>query len=315
MNIVFTPDRRFIPGLHVAAYSILANYKNRERPPCFHIFTDSLTSQDVTLLETTLCGTGCPFVLKVHKMQTDAFANFPRMLGSLAIYYRLIVPELVNFDYFVYVDLDILCDVDLGELEKLDIGRAPAALVPEAPLAQAVDRTVAEQLGNSPVEPYFNAGIILVNVAEWRQQKIAMQTLEYISAHRPVFHDQAALNYVLYRKAFVLDTKFNCIANMRKNWPALRQPLGKIGRLVHFLDYPKPWDWLGELVHPQYQLWRSVLDKTAMKNFRSWRASPSRKFPRGQQARIAYKKAIKDRLLFAGYSRGWFKRVKGVPQI
>jgi lipopolysaccharide biosynthesis glycosyltransferase len=253
-------------------------------------------------------------VLELQKVQTDIFANFPAMLGSLVIYYRLVVPELLRLDRFIYVDIDTLCDMDLGKLAELDMGNSPAGLVPEAPLAKAVDRFVAKQLGDSPVEPYFNAGVILVNVAEWRRQKIAEQALNYIAAHRPAFHDQAALNYVLHRKAFTLDARFNCIANMRKNWPALRQPWGQIGRLIHFLDYPKPWDLFGEFVHPQYRLWRSVLEKTAMKYFRSWHATPSRKFPKTRKAWNGYKKALKDRLLFAGYSSGWLKKVKGVTQ-
>lgn len=314
IHIVFTPDRRFLPGLHVTAYSILASCKSAKHPVHFHIFTDSLTAQDVALLEATLRGANRPYVLELQKIQTDAFASFPAMLGSLAIYYRLVVPELLQLDRFIYVDIDTLCDVDLGELAELDMGDSPAGLVPEAPLANAVDRFIAEQLGDSPVEPYFNAGVILVNVVEWRRQRIAEQALNYIAAHRPEFHDQAALNYVLHRKAFPLDARFNCIANMRKNWPALAQPHGKTSRLVHFLDYPKPWDFLGEFVHPQYRLWRSVLDKTAMKGFRSWHATPSRKFPQTRKAWDGYKKALKDRLLFTGYSRGWLKNVKGVPE-
>jgi lipopolysaccharide biosynthesis glycosyltransferase len=314
IHIVFTPDRRFLPGLHVTAYSILASCRSAEHPVHFHIFTDSLTAQDVALLETTLRGANRPFVLELQKIQTDVFANFPAMLGSLAIYYRLVVPDLLRLERFIYVDIDTLCDVDLGELAELDMGNSPAGLVPEAPLAKAVDRFVAKQLGDSPVEPYFNAGVILVNAAEWRRQKIAEQCLNYIAAHRPAFHDQAALNYVLHRKAFILDAKFNCIANARKNWPALNRPWGQTCRLIHFLDYPKPWDLFGEFVHPQYRLWRSVLDKTEMKPFRSWHATPSRKFPKTRKAWVGYKKAIKDRLLFSGYSHGWLKKVKGVAR-
>jgi len=313
IHIVFTPDRRFLPGLHVAAYSILASCRSAGHPVHFHIFTDRLIAEDITLLETTLRGANRPFVLELQKVPTGVFANFPAMLGSLTVYYRLVVPELLHLDRFIYVDIDTLCDVDLGELDGLNMGDSPAGLVPEAPLAKAVDRFVAKQLGDSQIEPYFNAGVILVNVAEWRRQKITGQALNYIAVHRPAFHDQAALNYVLHRKAFALDARFNCIANMRKNWLALKQPYGQISRMVHFLDYPKPWDFLGEIVHPQYRLWRSVLDKTAMKNFRSWHATPSRKFPKTRKTWSGYKKALKDRLLFAGYSRGWLKQVKGVP--
>jgi hypothetical protein len=50
-----------------------------------------------------------------------------------------------------------------------------------------------------------------------------------------------------------------------------------------------------------------------MKDFRSWQATPSRKFPKNRKAWNGYKKAFKDRLLFAGYSNGWLKRVKGLP--
>ena len=313
LHIVFTPDRRFLPGLHVTAFSILNSFKGVGQPVHFHIFSNSLTGSDLALLKTTLQSVNRPFVLELQKINADVFANFPAMLGSLAIYYRLIVPELVDLDRFIYVDVDVLCDVDLGELAQLDMGHAPAGLVPEAPLAEAVDRFVALQLGNSPVEPYFNAGVILVNVAEWRRQKVAENTLKYIATYRPAFHDQTALNYVLHHKAFSLDARFNCIANMRKNWPVLRRPFGQINRLIHFLDYPKPWDFLGELVHPQHRLWRSVLNQTAMKGFRSWHATPSRKFPNSRQAWNCYKKVFKDRLIFGAYSRGWLGHVKGVP--
>jgi len=313
IHIVFTPDRRFLPGLHVTAYSVLASCKSAGQPVHFHIFTDSLTTEDIALLEATLRGVNRLFIVELHKIQTEAFVNFPGMLGSLAIYYRLVVPDLLALDRFIYLDIDMLCDVDLSELAGIDMSDSPAAMVPEAPLAMAVDRFVAKQLGESPVEPYFNAGIILVNAAEWRRQTVAKQTLKYIATHHPEFHDQAALNYVLHRKVLPLDARFNCIANMRKNWPALRQKLGQTGRLIHFVDFPKPWDFLGEFVHPQYRLWRRVLDKTAMKNFRSWHDTPSRKLPKTRKAWSGYKKAVKDRVLFIGYSSGWLKRVKGVP--
>ena len=182
---------------------------------------------------------------------------------------------------------------DVSGLIALDLGNSPAGLVPEAPLAGAMDRFVAAQLGDSPAEPYFNAGVILVNVPEWRRQRVTERAMGYIAAHRPPFHDQSALNVVLHKNAISLDERFNCIANMRKHWPALKQPHGKIGRIVHFLDYPKPWDFLGELVHPQYGLWRSVRDKTAMKHFRSWHSTPARKFPKPGRRRPAIKKRSK----------------------
>lgn len=312
MNIVFCADRSALPGLHVAAYSLLENIRPAAAQTHFFVFSDALDKADLELLHKTLASLNKPFALELRRMDAALFTGFPSLNGSWATYYRLAVPQILDAERFLYVDADTLCGVDVSGLNTLDLGKSPAGLVPEAPLAGAADRFVAVQLGNSPLEPYFNAGVILVNVAEWRRQRVTERAMEYIAAHRPPFHDQSALNHVLHQKVFALDAKFNCIANMRKNWPALRKSRSQTGVLVHFLDYPKPWDFLGELLHPQYGLWREVLDKTAMKDFRSWHATPSRKFPKTRKAWSGYKKAFKDRLLFAGYSRGWLKRVKGI---
>jgi lipopolysaccharide biosynthesis glycosyltransferase len=314
MNVVFCADRSALPGLHVAAYSLLERISPAMPQTRFFVFSDKLDEADLALLRKTLTSLEKLFTLELRRVDAALFTGFPSLNGSWATYYRLAVPQILDVERFLYVDADTLCDADVSGLNTIDLGKSPAGLVPEAPMRGAMDRFVADQLGNSPVEPYFNAGVILVNVAEWRRQRVTEQCMAYIAANRPPFHDQSALNHVLHQKALALDAKFNCIANMRKNWPALAQPHGKTSRLVHFLDYPKPWDFLGELVHPQYGLWRSVLDKTAMKHYRSWHNTPARKFPKTRKAWTGYKKAFKDRLLFAGYSRGWLKNVKGVPK-
>ena len=315
MNIVFCVDRRVLPGLHVAAYSLLERINSAVERTSFFIFSDELDGNDLELLRQSLASLNKPFVLELRRVDPAVFTGFPSLNGSWATYYRLAVPRVLDVERFLYVDADTLCDVDVSELQSLDVKGFPAGWVPEAPLAYAVDRQVAEQLGNNQDEFYFNAGVMLFNVTEWRKQKITEKAMDYIAANRPAFHDQSAFNFVLYRNAFRLDEKFNCITNARKSWPVLNQPRGSIGRLIHFLDYPKPWDCLAELVHPQYRLWRSVLERTAMRDFRSWHRTATRKFPRTRKAWSGYKKAAKDRLLFAGYSGGWLKQVKGVTNI
>jgi lipopolysaccharide biosynthesis glycosyltransferase len=315
MNIVFCADRRVLPGLHVAMYSLLAHIGASVSETRFFLFSDDLTDADFELLRQTLSAAGKKLTLERRRVDAKYFAGFPPLNGSCAAYYRLVVPQTLDVERFLYLDADTLCDVDVSALNTLDLGGAPAAFVPEAALAGAADRVVAEQLGNSTTEPYYNSGVMLVDVPAWRWQRVTERAMEYLAKHHPNFWDQSALNVVLHGSAVTLNERFNCIANMRKHWPALRLPAGKTGRLVHFVDYPKPWDWLGEFVHPQYQLWRSVLDKTALRHFRSWHATPSRKLPKTRKAWIGYKKAIKDRLLFGGYSRGWLKKVKGIPSV
>lgn len=312
MNIVFCADQGVLPGLHVAAYSLLERMSPAVAQTCFFVFSDSLDETDMTLLRQTLAGTGKPFALELRRLDLEVLTGFPPLNGSLAAYYRLLATQVMEVERFLYVDADTLCDVDVSALQSLDMGSLPAGWVPEAPLAGAVDRGLAEQLGNSAEEPYFNSGVILVNLPEWRRQQISEKAMEYVARHQPEYHDQSALNYVLYRNAAVLDTKFNCLTNQRHNWPSLLPEYGRIGKLLHFLDSPKPWNFLGERIHPQYRLWRTVLDRTALRGYRSWKSAPARKVPRTRKAWTGYKKVFKDRLLFTGYSKGWLKSVKGI---
>jgi len=313
MNIVFCVDRGVLPGLHVAAFSLLSNISPTVAETRFHVFSEELDESDIALLRQTLASLKKGFVLELRRVPAGLFAGFPSLNDSLAAYYRLVVPQILDVERYLYVDADTLCDLDVGVLDKIDFDKAAAALVPEAPLSGAVDRMVAEQLGKSSDEPYYNSGVILVNVPEWRRQKITERALEYIAKQHPIFHDQSALNVVLRGSAFTLDDRFNCITNMRKHWPVLRSVSNCTGCLIHFVDYPKPWSLFGEVVHPHYWRWRSILKRTMMKNFRSWHATPSRKSPNSRKAWCDYQKAFKDRLLFAGYSRGWLKNIKGVP--
>jgi lipopolysaccharide biosynthesis glycosyltransferase len=312
MHIVLCADRRVLPGLHVAMYSILDRINPSAGCTHFHLFSDDLAETDLALLHQTLAALKKPFTLERQEVSLAQFSCFPPLNGSWATYYRLFAAQVIPVERFLYVDADILCDIDVSGLESVEMAEAPAGWVPEAPLAGAVDRMVAEQLGNSDTEPYFNAGVMLINVPEWRRQRITEQAMDYIAKNRPPFHDQSALNYVLHRNSFRLDENFNRLTNMRKNWPELRRPYGEIGWLMHFLDYPKPWNCGSEWVHPHYYLWNAVLSRTALKGFRSWHHTPARTLPRTRKAWMGYKKALKDRLLFAGYAHGWIKQVKGV---
>lgn len=310
MNIVFCADRRVLPGLHVALHSVLDRYEGKSRSD-FTIFSDDLDEADQRLLAKSLDPLRKPYGLEIRRVNAGLFAGFPQLNGSWATYYRLLIPSMLDANRFLYLDADILCDLDVSPLEELDMVDAPAGFVSEAPLSGCADPDVARLLGGSADEPYFNSGVILVNSVEWRRQEITEQATDFLQKYHPPYHDQSALNFVLHRKACQLDERFNTIVNMRKHWPVLKTPVGSLDRLLHFVEYPKPWDLGAEFLHPQYDMWRSVLRKTAMRDFRSWQKTPARRLPITTKAKVGYQKAIKDRLLFTGYTKGWFSKVKG----
>jgi lipopolysaccharide biosynthesis glycosyltransferase len=323
MNIVFCADRNVLQGLHVAAYSMLDHINPDSGETHISILSDDLDDVDIKRLHDTLSATKKEFALVSHRIEASRFAEYPRLNGSIATYYRLAAPHILNVDRFLYIDVDTLCDLDVSQLFGLDMRASPAAMVPEAPLSVSADRLVAEVLGNSHDASYFNAGVILVNVEAWRREMITERAMEYLNNHPARFWDQSALNVVLHGKVLPLDERYNTISNMRKNWPMLTGSYGSNKRLIHFLDYPKPWGLGAKFVHPHYNLWRSVSKRTAMRNCRSCDLSFGLRFQKKPKTWIGYKnaikdrvicykKAIKDRILFEGYSRGLIKNVKGI---
>lgn len=314
MTIVFCADRMVLPGLHVAMFSLLDRAGSPCLPVHFHLFTDDLAETDRTTLEATLHATGKPFDLALHRIDPAAFDSFPALNGSRATYYRIHATSVLQTERFLYLDADTLCDTDISPLLEFDFGDLPAAWTPEAPLAKAADRQVARELGNSANEPYFNAGVILINTPEWRRQRVSERAMDYLATHSSAFHDQSALNVVLHRASSVLDPRFNSIANIRANWPHIRHPYGANHRLIHFVDSPKPWDLAACLTHPHYALWHSVLEKTAFGNLHSWRKSLPARPPLSIAVRASYRKSFKDKLLFTAYRHNWPIKVKGVGE-
>jgi lipopolysaccharide biosynthesis glycosyltransferase len=309
MDFVFCSDRRVLAGLHVAAKSVLEHLSRQVLRPVFWIFSDDIDVMDLALLQATLESTGRSFTLHLRSVNAGLCHSFPRLSGSLATYYRLLVPEQIDADRYLYLDVDTLCRADLLAILEHELVGHPVALCAEGPMASCADKSVVEFLGTAAIGNYFNAGVMLVDRNSWRQKEITTRCLDHLAKHRADYWDQSALNCVLHGDIAALGARFNCFTNVRANWPALKVSVGGKGRLLHFTDYPKPWSRHGKWVHPFGREWWNAYRNTA-----HYRVGPRPDLEVKLSAKQwpGYKKAIKDQALFSAYSLGWICP-KGVP--
>ena len=312
LHVIFGADQNVIPGLHVAALSVLLNYTNKERTLHYHVFTDTLTAEDLSVLRKTLDGTRHPYVLETHRADASMLREYPALRDSRAAVFRLLAPQVIIAERFIYLDVDIVCYLSIHELWEVDLQGCPAAFVSEATIQSSADSALASLLGKGVDGPYLNSGVMLVDRNAWQSQQVTERCVEYLSHGPAMFRDQSALNYVLRGSWHQLETRFNYIANWRSNWPSMITVDSLKGKILHFVDYPKPWDLFGEWIHPNYHLWRSVLNLTEMRHYHSLHRTVPQ-LPHAVASWRSYKKALKDRLLFEGYRRGLLKRVKGLP--
>jgi lipopolysaccharide biosynthesis glycosyltransferase len=126
-------------------------------------------------------------------------------------------------------------------------------------------------LGLDEEAKYFNCGVLLIDLQHWRALEITKKCFEFIEKYprQLIVADQTVLNWVFYESQFLeLDSSYN-IALYPTSKPVT--PVSAASKIFHFVGSPKPWDFLGEILHSNYSFFEGVLSKTALRRYKSYR--------------------------------------------
>lgn len=163
---------------------------------------------------------------------------------SIATYFRLLAPYLITGSRIIYLDSDVIVNKNLSELWQTDLMGKPiaAALNSGFPTTGRGIINWREQ-SLKPDQPYFNAGVILMDLVQWREDKLAETVLENIRTNgdKYKFADQDALNAVFQDNFVELDGSWNAQVNDAV-FISAPLPLDKIG-IIHYTMNFKPWRW------------------------------------------------------------------------
>ena len=164
-----------------------------------------------------------------------------------SIYYRFLLPQLLNEDKIIYLDCDIIVTSSLKELWNTDINNFACAAVEDQ---MSDDIIIQNRIGL--YKDYFNSGVLLMNLDYWRKNHITKRITEFI-LHNPdicVYPDQDAMNFVLCDKVKFLEYKYNYqelfyepkerIFLHKDKWSNLI-PEGSIPTIMHYTGHFKPW--------------------------------------------------------------------------
>lgn len=180
--------------------------------------------------------------------------------GSPASYLPLLIPELVDGNGSVlYLDSDLLVRADLSALwdEGLTHAEAPLHAVLDYgfhTLGEALKGDACSRLGIDPDAPYFNSGVLLINLGSWRAGRTAERAMDFARENPDVmrFTDQDALNVVMQGDWHQLDARWNVLvgsieryADRLASTPSERDEmidsLRASPRILHFSGPQKPW--------------------------------------------------------------------------
>jgi len=218
-------------------------------------------------------------------VQADRLAHHRRTLRSfdtvsIAAYFRLLLPEMVpeTLDRVIYLDCDLVVTHDIWELWTVDIGSTSLGAVPEQIQSARYASSRAgirlhRELGLRPDLELFNSGVMLINLAKWRETQVASRALAYLreAALYLRWHDQEALNAVVAGDWMPLDVCWNVTMHVYRDGPDSRLiELAGTPCIVHYNAAIKPWQ--ADFRYARRDLFYRYLDDTA---WAGWRPAQS----------------------------------------
>ncbi|WP_407378035.1 glycosyltransferase family 8 protein [Megamonas funiformis] len=258
INIAYGIDDNYARCMAASIASFCINNKNKNF--CFYIVASDLLNETKIKLEVLAKIYNIDII--IYEINKDFFYDMPVTHDiSLATYFRILLPDMVvDIDKLYYIDADIVCLKDAEEFFNIDLEDNIIAAVSDG---KKMNNKRNKAL-NLKQHIYFNAGVLIINIKKWNDNKISDKVLSIINKYRNIikYEDQDALNIVLSRKIKYISKKFNCLN--------LRDINNKEIILLHFASHPKPWneDWSLNFMYNNFtkDLYKQLENKTPWMN-------------------------------------------------
>lgn len=259
--VVLCADRNIEVGVHVTLRSLLENARCGVR---IHFVNKDYGRADLERLHGTLEPFRDRYELLPVRADDSDFGAFASTRGDRVTYLRLRLPELVDEPRVLYLDSDLVVGLDVGEVFRRPLGGHALGASGIGDFEWSNDRALCRRLGLDTGAPYFNAGVLLLDLDAWRRDALSQRCIEFAREHREAIAtaDQTILNLVFYEDFEALPPECNHL--VFPDTPPLPAPEAR-GRIVHFVGAPKPWDLLGRPLHRNHALFEAVVRRTRMR--------------------------------------------------
>lgn len=204
-------------------------------------------------------------VTKKFDKDSSFFINLEKSHVSAASYFRLYLDEYFDggLKYFVYIDPDVICNLDPVFAIRDSIKKMSQKGLNVGAVTEDVDEVKSSNSGRLklPSQKYFNAGIMIINLATWKSETIGIKLREILknSKDKIVLHDQDVLNLFFDGDYLELSPYLNFTV------PTLNGDVSKklnkfdIGEVIfyHFAGNRKPWQLKG-LFNPLAEVYQNT---------------------------------------------------------
>lgn len=234
IHIVTVTNNAYAEPLAVMLNSLLEN-KVSKNPIEIYVIASELSPRNKTLLAKTVGKFN--FRLNFISIDPTIYKDFKIFYYlTKETYYRISIPDLLNekIQKVIYLDGDIIVKTDITKLWNINIDNYFLGAVEDFGIRDS--RNI--YLSMPRRSKYFNAGVLLINLKKWREERVKDETIEFIktNASRIKYCDQDALNAILHDKWLPLDREWNFMPHL--TYPDLKK---KKPAIIHYAGPKKPW--------------------------------------------------------------------------
>ncbi len=113
---------------------------------------------------------------EIDKLKAKGYCGYT----SYAAYARLFIPQMIQGDgRILYLDCDTLVSGPLEDLFGIELGGKPFALAGDCIIA-----AYKKYIGHPEPLPYFNSGVMLIDLEKWRANRCTERVLEELANPR-----------------------------------------------------------------------------------------------------------------------------------
>ena len=236
--IFFACDEDFVKYTMVSMKSIM---ENADRSRKYHIYILHMGITEATQAKVLAMADeefAIDFVDVTDKMKSIADKLPIRDYYSNTTYFRLFILDMFpQYRKALYIDSDTIVVGNIAELYDHKLGKLYAGVCPDRVVAQTdiLGDYVEKVLGVKRTR-YFNAGVMLMNCSQFRENHLLDEFLEMLHVYLfVVAQDQDYLNLICKNQVLYMEPKWNA-----QVFGELACPEEEVG-LFHFNMAAKPW--------------------------------------------------------------------------
>ena len=267
-------DRNMIIPLIVAITSIVNTLQDEEKINLF-LFYKGITKRSRKYVENLGFETPVDFNwVEIRDTKLEMLAM--RSGWSPVIFFRLFLSDLLPEDIqrIVYLDADTLVCKPISYLYNINLNNCIIGAItdPSRPWLGMQRGCVPARMTGIPANaPYFNSGVMVIDVKHFREKNIGKEALNYALKYAELldFPDQDALNVVLHGHWKSLDPRWNQVSSIYQEHGILHcqlsvEELAQLRRdpfIIHYTGaLPRPW--IDPSGHPLASRWKEVFELT-----------------------------------------------------